>query len=90
MTQSISPGRTATEFAAATGRISDPEKYYKENPSLAAKDISDCIVYVLAAPPHVQVIEFSTVLASDVYPELALSNSQIAKHLLPLLITKIN
>ena len=55
--QSISPGRTATEFAKAAGRVGDPETFYKDSAHLTAQDIVDSIVYALSAPPHVQVMK---------------------------------
>ncbi|PSN43218.1 hypothetical protein C0J52_17260 [Blattella germanica] len=64
---SVSPGMVETEFMAASGRPVDLEKVYKVNPCLQAKDVSDCILFVLAAPPHVQIHEM-TIHEMTVYP----------------------
>jgi NADP+-dependent farnesol dehydrogenase len=47
MLQSLSPGLVKTEAI--------PEKYLKKSPSLKPEDIAAGILYVLGAPPHVQV-----------------------------------
>jgi hypothetical protein len=47
MLQSISPGLVETEAV--------PEEYLKNSPYLNPEDIAASVVYVLGAPPHVQV-----------------------------------
>jgi NADP-dependent 3-hydroxy acid dehydrogenase YdfG len=53
MLQSVSPGLVKTDMA--------PKKFLETNPSLNPEDIADGVLYVLGAPPHVQVCsDFST------------------------------
>ena len=47
MLQSLSPGMVETEMV--------PEEYLKINPALKAEDIAAGVLYILGAPPHVQV-----------------------------------
>jgi NADP-dependent 3-hydroxy acid dehydrogenase YdfG len=47
MLQSISPGVVATEMI--------PKESLKHRPSLKPEDIAEGVLYVLGAPPHVQV-----------------------------------
>jgi len=47
MLQSISPGVVETEMVS--------EEYVKKYPSLKPEDIAAGVLYVLGAPPHVQV-----------------------------------
>jgi hypothetical protein len=47
MLQSLSPGLVETEVV--------PEEYLKMSPSLKPEDIAAGVLYVLGAPPHVQV-----------------------------------
>jgi NADP-dependent 3-hydroxy acid dehydrogenase YdfG len=53
--QSISPGRVKTEIVEASGFPKGPVEHYKDVPFLEAKDIADSVLFVLGAPPHVQV-----------------------------------
>jgi hypothetical protein len=45
--QSLSPGLVETEMA--------PEEFLKMSPTLKPEDIAAGVLYVLGAPPHVQV-----------------------------------
>ncbi|KAJ9585018.1 hypothetical protein L9F63_020628 [Diploptera punctata] len=56
---SVSPGKTFTEFMAASGRPFHPVEFYTSGPYLTGKDIADSIVFALSAPPHVQLNEIS-------------------------------
>jgi hypothetical protein len=47
MLQSLSPGLVRTEMP--------PQKFFDICPSLNPEDIADGVLYVLGAPPHVQV-----------------------------------
>ena len=47
MLQSLSPGLVETEAV--------PEEYLKKSPALKPEDIAAGVLYVLGAPPHVQV-----------------------------------
>ena len=47
MLQSVSPGFVATEMV--------PEDFLKMSPALKSEDIAAGVLYVLGAPPHVQV-----------------------------------
>jgi hypothetical protein len=47
MLQSLSPGLVETEMA--------PEEFLKNSPALKSEDIAPGVLYVLGAPPHVQV-----------------------------------
>ena len=47
MLQSLSPGLVETEMI--------PEDFLKMRPALKAEDIAAGVLYVLGAPPHVQV-----------------------------------
>ncbi|KAG0709127.1 Dehydrogenase/reductase SDR family member 11 [Chionoecetes opilio] len=54
---SISPGVVETEFAVNTGMSQDAaQQFYQERPRMQADDVTDSLIHVLAAPPHVQVI----------------------------------
>jgi len=60
MLQSLSPGLVETEAV--------PEEYLKISPSLKPEDIAEGVLYVLGAPPHVQVLAVCDVrLYSDFY-----------------------
>ncbi|KAG0725512.1 Dehydrogenase/reductase SDR family member 11 [Chionoecetes opilio] len=53
----ISPGVVETEFAVNTGMSQDAaQQFYQERPRMQADDVTDSLIHVLAAPPHVQVI----------------------------------
>ena len=58
--QSISPGLVDTPLVRNWG-LEDPSKGgqhdYTNMPILDAKDIADAVLYVIAAPPHVNVRE---------------------------------
>ncbi|PSN43222.1 hypothetical protein C0J52_17259 [Blattella germanica] len=65
---SVSPGLVETEFLGATGRNVDAKQFYSSVPCLKAKDISDCVLFALAVPPHVQIheiMELATKLKSQ-------------------------
>jgi len=47
MLQSLSPGIVETEMV--------PEEYLKMSPALKPEDIAAGVLYVLGAPPHIQV-----------------------------------
>ncbi|KAG8226191.1 hypothetical protein J437_LFUL012469 [Ladona fulva] len=55
---SVSPGLVKTDIfeAAHDGRAST---VFQENPYLNQEDIADAVIYVLGAPPHVQVHEIT-------------------------------
>nr|CAD7410970.1 unnamed protein product [Timema poppensis] len=54
---SVNPGNVETEFVDAMGTMGETNSaaYYKENPFLASRDISDAVIYTLSTPPHVQI-----------------------------------
>ncbi|KAG0726367.1 Dehydrogenase/reductase SDR family member 11 [Chionoecetes opilio] len=54
---SISPGRVETEFVVNTYGMSQDaaQQFYQERPRMQADDITDSLIHVLAAPPHVQI-----------------------------------
>ncbi len=54
--QSISPGLVETEFVMSAGfSEEESKKIYSSMPCIQADDITETLVHVLSAPPHVQV-----------------------------------
>nr|CAD7200809.1 unnamed protein product [Timema douglasi] len=55
---SVNPGNVETEFVDAMGTMGETNSaaYYKENPFLASRDISDVVIYTLSTPKHVQTL----------------------------------
>ncbi|KDR10164.1 dehydrogenase/reductase SDR family member 11-like [Zootermopsis nevadensis] len=57
---SVSPGLVDTEMLRAGARKSlNTDELYARVPSLKPRDVADAVVYVLAAPPHVQIHELT-------------------------------
>ncbi|XP_069683507.1 farnesol dehydrogenase-like [Periplaneta americana] len=54
---SVSPGLVRTEIGLASGATPEILELFKELPSLESEDIADAVLYVLGAPPHVQIHE---------------------------------
>ncbi|XP_050731611.1 dehydrogenase/reductase SDR family member 11-like isoform X2 [Eriocheir sinensis] len=55
---SISPGVVETEFAINAGFSEEMSKqFYSNMPSIQSDDVTDMLIHVLSAPPHVQVHE---------------------------------
>jgi len=51
----VSPGLIETEFAKRMRGLEKGEKLYASNQCLQPADVSDAVIYVLSAPPHVKV-----------------------------------
>jgi len=67
MLQSLSPGLVETEMI--------PEESLKKRPVLKPEDIAAGVLYVLGAPPHVQVrVECDVTFHSD-FPRVVSCNS---------------
>jgi len=60
MLQSLSPGLVETEFV--------PEEFLKRSPLLNSEDIAAGVLYVLGAPPHVQVRAVCDVRFTAIFP----------------------
>jgi len=60
MLQSLSPGLVETEMA--------PEEFLKRSPLLNPEDIAAGVLYVLGAPPHVQVRAVCDVMFTAIFP----------------------
>ncbi|XP_059480370.1 farnesol dehydrogenase-like [Neocloeon triangulifer] len=57
---SVSPGLVKTNIFANSGVAQDVnDSIFSENPCLDPYDIADAVIYVLGAPPHVQVHELT-------------------------------
>ncbi|XP_069683511.1 farnesol dehydrogenase-like [Periplaneta americana] len=54
---SVSPGRVRTEIGQASGATPEMLKARKDLPTLQSEDVADAVLYVLGAPPHVQIHE---------------------------------
>jgi hypothetical protein len=67
MLQSISPGLVETEML--------PTEFQKRSPSLKPEDIAAGVLYVLGAPPHVQVRAVCDVTFYSDFPRVVLCNS---------------
>jgi NADP-dependent 3-hydroxy acid dehydrogenase YdfG len=67
MLQSLSPGLVETEFI--------PEEYLKMSPALNPEDIAAGVLYVLGAPPHVQVRTVCDVMLYSDFPKVVSCNS---------------
>jgi NADP-dependent 3-hydroxy acid dehydrogenase YdfG len=67
MLQSISPGLVETEMV--------PEEYLKMSPHLKSEDIAAGVLYVLGAPPHVQVRAVCDVTLYSEFPRIVLRKS---------------
>jgi hypothetical protein len=52
-----------------------PEEYLKTNPALKAEDIAAGVLYVLGAPPHVQVRAVCDVRFYSDFPRFVVCNS---------------
>ena len=68
MLQSISPGLVETEMI--------PEEYVNKLPSLKPEDIAAGVLYVLGAPPHVQVRAECDVTLYNDFPRVVSCNSK--------------
>ena len=66
MLQSLSPGTVETEMV--------PEEYLKIRPALKAEDIAAGVLYVLGAPPHVQVCTLCDVRLYSDFPTVVSFN----------------
>lgn len=53
--QSISPGLVETEFLSRTFDAEVAKAIYGSVESLQPKDIAESVIYILQAPPHVEI-----------------------------------
>uniref|UniRef100_A0A669EEX0 Dehydrogenase/reductase SDR family member 11 n=1 Tax=Oreochromis niloticus TaxID=8128 RepID=A0A669EEX0_ORENI len=60
---SISPGLVVTEFVSRANNPDQVAGIYAAYKSLQAKDLASAVTYVLSAPPHVQVCDFSLIFS---------------------------
>ena len=67
MLQSLSPGMVKTDIV--------PEEYLKMSPALKPEDIAAGVLYVLGAPPHVQVRAVCDVRLHSDFPSVVSCNS---------------
>jgi hypothetical protein len=66
-TQSLSPGLVRTEIMDAGHlRTLTSHDIFSGNPCLDPQDIADAVLYVLGAPPHVQVITNCSVSGQNI------------------------
>ncbi|XP_069683505.1 farnesol dehydrogenase-like isoform X1 [Periplaneta americana] len=56
---SVSPGAVKTEIGEASGFTPDILEELKDIPFMESEDIADAVLYVLGAPPHVQIHELT-------------------------------
>jgi len=68
MLQSLSPGLVETEMA--------PKEFLKKSPALKPEDIAPGILYVLGAPPHVQVRAVCDVRLYSDFPKVVSCSSK--------------
>lgn len=53
----LSPGKVRTELSTAAGRAS-AEVVYQIIESLNPEDVSECVLYILSTPLHVQLFHY--------------------------------
>uniref|UniRef100_A0A3Q4I5I8 Dehydrogenase/reductase 11 n=1 Tax=Neolamprologus brichardi TaxID=32507 RepID=A0A3Q4I5I8_NEOBR len=64
---SISPGLVATEFVSRAHNSDDVAGIYASFKALQAEDLASAVTYILSAPPHVQVCDFSLYFQSFLF-----------------------
>ncbi|XP_069683473.1 dehydrogenase/reductase SDR family member 11-like [Periplaneta americana] len=64
----VSPGMVKTNFLASSGAdTATVNATYSSNPHLLPKDVADCVLFAISAPPHVQIHDIILHPVGEIY-----------------------